>query len=252
MDGISLIVRADEFGLCHAANQAVCEGFEAGVVTCAALAVVGPWLAEAAGLVHEHPEWEIGLQLLLHCPTTGCRWGPVAGPAAVPSLVDGHGTFPPQLAATAAPEEIARELNAQVDRARLWGITPAFLEYQGTLTAPVTHALHVLSEHWGVPAQMTGWDLASILNADETQPFEPMAALAALGPGVHLWIVRPAQPSPEAWALWPNDALAESRRADAAAVCSAEVMALIQRRGIELISFRQHAEARLGGEAEQE
>src|SRR5262245_66523445 len=116
MDAISLIVRSDEFGLCHAANQAICEGFEAGVVTCAALAVVGPWLAEAAGLIHEHPEWEIGLQLLLHCTTVGCRWGPAAGPAAVPSLVDARGTFPPHLAEAATPEDIIRELKAQVDR----------------------------------------------------------------------------------------------------------------------------------------
>jgi predicted glycoside hydrolase/deacetylase ChbG (UPF0249 family) len=252
MDAISLIVRSDEFGLCHAANQAIWEGFESGVVTCAALAVVGPWLAEAAGLIHEHPEWEIGLQLLLHCPTAGCRWGPAAGPAAVPSLVDARGSFLPQLATTATSEDIARELTAQVDRARLWGIMPAFLEFHGTATAPVNNALHALSEQVGVPSQMAGWDLQSILNTDEAQPFEPVTALASLGPGVHLWIVRPAQSSPETWALWRDETLAEHHHTDAMAVCNPEVIALIQRRGIELISFRQHAEARLGAAAEQE
>src|SRR5437763_12781332 len=129
MDAICLIVRADDFGLCHAANQAIEEGFEAGLLTCASLAVACPWVAEAAALARAYPEWEIGLQLLLSCPVRGCRWGPVAGPAAVPSLVDATGAFCPQLAAGARAEEIGREWEAQVERARAWGIAPAYLEY---------------------------------------------------------------------------------------------------------------------------
>ena len=39
--------RVDDFGLCHAANQAVLEAFETGLLTCASLAVVSPWAAEA-------------------------------------------------------------------------------------------------------------------------------------------------------------------------------------------------------------
>jgi predicted glycoside hydrolase/deacetylase ChbG (UPF0249 family) len=252
MDTISLIVRADDFGLCHAANQAIYEGFEAGILTCASLVVAAPWVAEAAGLIHEHPEWEVGLQLQLHCATTGSRWGPVAGAAAVPSLVDSHGAFPTHLPATASPEDITRELAAQADRARQWGITPAFLEFQGEMNSAVENALHGQGELLGVPFHMAGWGLQSILNADENQGFDPFTALGILGPGAHLWIVRPVHDSPESWALWPDHQQIQARTRDARAICDPEVMALIQKRGIELISFRQHVESRVGAEAEQE
>src|SRR2546421_11418545 len=106
MEGISLIVRADDFGLCHAANQAILEGFETGLLTCASLAVVCPWVAEAATLAHGHPEWEIGVQLMLTCPAAGCRWGPVAGAAAVPSLADATGAFPARLPAAARARDL--------------------------------------------------------------------------------------------------------------------------------------------------
>src|SRR5207245_2944163 len=42
MNVISLIVRGDDFGLCHACNQAISEAFEAGLLTCASLVVVTP------------------------------------------------------------------------------------------------------------------------------------------------------------------------------------------------------------------
>src|SRR5205823_11997966 len=129
MSAISLIVRADDFGLCHAANQAVCEAFETGLLTCASLVVNTPWMAEAVKLAHEYPEWEIGLQLLLSSPTGGYRWGPVSGAPTVPSLVEPAGTFPPSLSDAAQPHDITRELEAQVERAQACGIRPAYLVY---------------------------------------------------------------------------------------------------------------------------
>src|SRR5919201_2124624 len=127
MNRLSLIIRADGFGLYHAANQAVCEAFETGLLTCASLAVVMPWAAEAAALARAHPGWEIGLQLVLTCSGAGCRWGPLAGAGTVPSLVEPTGTFAPVVPAGARAEEIEQELRAQVDRARAWGLIPAYL-----------------------------------------------------------------------------------------------------------------------------
>jgi hypothetical protein len=251
MDGVFLIVRADDFGLCHAANQAVCEGFEAGILTCASLAVVGPWVAEAADLIHAHPEWEIGLQLMLHCDTAGCRWGPVAGPAAVPNLVDATGNFLPQLSAAAAPEEIARELQAQVDRAKAWDFHPCYLEYPAEATPAVTAVLHQLSERLGLPARMADWGLQFLLNDQSSSPANLPAALDRLSPGHHLWVVRPAWDSPETWGLWPDDQ-ARRRQADAQALGDPDVLACIRRRGIELIGFRELVEDRVGSPADKE
>src|SRR5262249_17728119 len=142
MNDISLIVRADSFGLCHAANQAVCEAFETGVLTCASLVVAAPWAAEAVALAREHPEWEVGLRLMLHCPTAGCRWGPVAGAGVVPSLVEAGGMFRPGLADTATEGDVVRELEAQGARARALGLTISFLECDEASRPLVGPALH--------------------------------------------------------------------------------------------------------------
>ncbi len=252
MTTTSLIVRGDDFGLCHAGNQAILEGFEVGVLTCASLVPAGPWVAEAAALVREHPEWEIGLQLMLHCPTAGCRWGPVAGAAAVPSLAEPTGAFPPALPVGATAEDVARELAAQVERARAWGITPAYLKWEGAANAHVEAALKHLSERHGIPIHMAHWGIQSVLNRAEDPALDVSAALAALQPGVHLWVVHPAQDTPEAWAVWPDEDRQRVRAEDARAIASRQVAALIVRRGIDLISFRQHIEAQVGGEAEKE
>jgi hypothetical protein len=251
MATLSLIVRADSLGLCHASNQAIWEGLEAGMATCATVLVTGPWLAEAAALIHDHPEWEIGLLLNLTCDTDGCRWGPAAGAALVPSLVDATGMFGRRLSPAASAAEIAREFDAQLGRAHAWKLTPAFLEYEGEPHPGVDAGLHRLSERLGVPGRMAGWGLRPVVPSQDNRTPDPAAALSSLPPGDHLWVVRPAQAAPETWALWPEEEQAR-RHADALAVRSPEIRTLLNSRGIELISFRQHVEARLGTEADRE
>jgi len=252
MDVLSLIVRGDDFGLCHAANQAVCEAFETGLLTCASLALTGPWWAEAVALARDHAEWEIGWQLTLRCPTAGCRWGPVAGAAAVPTLVDATGAFAPALPATADPGDIARELDAQVEHARRWGLGPAYLEYDGDPHPGVDRELKRLSERLGAPARMTAWGVQPLRLAP-APAIAPavLDALAALTAGVHLWVTHPAHDAPETWGLWPDEAVARTRHEEFAALCSPELLAQVRARGIELISFRQHLETRLGTEPEE-
>jgi predicted glycoside hydrolase/deacetylase ChbG (UPF0249 family) len=250
MNAISLIVRGDDLGLCHASNQAVCEAFETGLLTCASLVVVTPWLAEAVKLAHAYSEWEIGLQLVLGCPTDGYRWGPVCGARTVPSLVEPAGTFPPFLSDAARPEDIARELDAQVERMHACGIRPAYLVYDGADHPLVAAALQQLSERLGVPAWMTAWGV---------QPFtlpEPRAsafqeALATLKPGTYLWLTHPANASPETWSLWADPETASLRNAQSRALCSPEIRALLEQRGVERISFRQYVEEGLGAETEE-
>jgi predicted glycoside hydrolase/deacetylase ChbG (UPF0249 family) len=249
MDTISLIVRADDFGLCHAANQAIEEGFEAGLLTCASLAIACPWVAEAVALARAHPEWEIGLQLVLTCPVAGCRWGPVAGPTAVPSLTDATGAFAAHLSAAAWAEEIGREWEAQIERTRAWGIAPAYLEYVGEVHPDLDRILQQMSERHGLPARLAAWGVQPLPAMDGGEE-AVREALTALTPGTYLWVTRPAHDSPETWGLWPEGDTAGQRDADARAVCSAAVAAVVRERGIETISFRQHVEARLGPDAE--
>jgi chitin disaccharide deacetylase len=250
MGVISLIVRGDDFGLCHATNQAICEAFETGLLTCASLIVTTPWLAEACQLTREHPEWEIGLQLSLHCLADGYRWGPVSGARTVPSLIERQGTFPAFVSDAARPEDIASELDAQVERAKAYGVRPAYLEYDGGDHPVVDAVLRQLSERLGVPARMTAWGVEPVaLCGLSERAFED--ALTVLKPGTYLWLTHPAHASPETWAIWGRPETAAARYAATLALCSAQIRSLLDQRGIECISFRQHLEERLGTETEE-
>lgn len=249
MNVISLIVRSDDFGLCHDSNQAICEAFETGLLTCASLVVTTPWMAEAVKLAHEYPEWELGLKLVLDCPTVGYRWGPVSGSSTVPSLVEPAGSFRVSLSDAARPEDIVRELDAQVERALACGIRPAYLQVDGKDHAVVGAALQQLSERVGVPVWTTALGVQPMsLPEPSANAFQEV--LPTLKPGTYLWLTHPIHASPETWAMWADPATAALRHAESSALCSPQVRAILEQCGIERISFRQFLEERRGTEWE--
>jgi predicted glycoside hydrolase/deacetylase ChbG (UPF0249 family) len=255
MDATSLILRADDFGLSHTVNQAICEAFEIGVLTCASLQVTGPWVAEAAALAQQYSEWEIGLQLNLCCRTAGSRWGPILGAQAVPSLVEPMGTFPASIPQTASAEDIARELTAQAERIRAWGITPAYLEYDGEPHPAVEASLHRLSEDLGVPTRKPAWGIQQLfLPAHVEDSLESVLreVLVALKPGVYLWVTHPAHDAPDTWAMWSESQTVPLRKAEARLLCSPALRHLLEQRQIERIGFRECVEERLGMTSELE
>jgi predicted glycoside hydrolase/deacetylase ChbG (UPF0249 family) len=87
----------------------------------------------------QHPGIDAGLHLTLTSEWQNYRWGPLAGKAAVPGLVDKEGAFWPMVAAVyfrATPDEIDKEIRAQLERALAMGFTPTHLDsHMGTLFA---------------------------------------------------------------------------------------------------------------------
>ncbi|UCH33920.1 MAG: polysaccharide deacetylase family protein [Armatimonadota bacterium] len=140
-----LIVNGDDAGMCHSANQAVMDCMENGLMTTSTIMVPCPWFPEIAEYAREHPDKDFGVHLT-HTAEWGLyRWGPVAGKAAVPGLVDEQGYLwkddePVWQHATA--DEAEREARAQIERALAFGVdvthidshmgamqlNPAFLE----------------------------------------------------------------------------------------------------------------------------
>ena len=119
-----LILHADDFGVAHSVNQATEEALEKGWITSASMMVPCPWFPEAAKFAREHPDLDIGLHLTLTSEWTPVRWGPVSQQP-VPSLLDESGYFPPSeltAAAQETPVDIAREIRAQIAKARAAGV----------------------------------------------------------------------------------------------------------------------------------
>jgi len=128
-----LIIQADDFGMTRGVNRGIIEALEAGAITNTALLVTMPATEEAAQFAKEHPEFSVGLHLSL---TNG--W-PVLSPRDVPSLVDEDGKLlrrPERVYPVAEPDDMVREIWAQLDR---------FLEFGLKLAHIDTH--HKIIEH---------------------------------------------------------------------------------------------------------
>jgi hypothetical protein len=160
------------------------------------------------------------------------------------------GTFPASLSAAAQAQDISVEVDAQVERAQACGIRLAYLEYAGRAHSAVDAALQQWSQRLGAPARMTSWGVKPLSLAEPTESaFRD--ALAALTPGAYLWLTHPAHDSPETWTLWAEAETAAARSAEGLALCSPEVRLLLEQRSIELVSFRQYLEERLGAEIDE-
>ena len=126
-DAIRLIVRGDDIGSSHTANVACIRCCRDGIVKSLEVMVTAPWFNEAAKMLQENPQIDVGVHLTLTSEWENFKWGPLTES---PSLVDKQGhfypmtsqrsDFPPNtgfLQANPKLEEVERELRAQIELA---------------------------------------------------------------------------------------------------------------------------------------
>ncbi|HTI57497.1 polysaccharide deacetylase family protein [Mucilaginibacter sp.] len=134
-----LILHVDDAGMSHDSNDGVEQATGKGVATSTSVMMPCPWVPEIVKYIKEHPDLDAGLHLTLTSEWENYRWGPLAGKAAVPGLVDKQGSFYPAVAAvyfSASGDEVDKEIRAQLDRALSMGFKPTHLDsHMGTLFA---------------------------------------------------------------------------------------------------------------------
>jgi predicted glycoside hydrolase/deacetylase ChbG (UPF0249 family) len=134
-----VIFHCDDAGMSHASNLGAMESLEHGVVTSVSIMMPCPWVPEFVKYAKAHPEVDAGLHLTLNSEWDLYRWGPVAGKPAVPGLCDPDGYFwhPVQETAKhATPDEVEREIRAQIDKAEAMGLHPTHLDtHMGALAS---------------------------------------------------------------------------------------------------------------------
>lgn len=278
---VVVILHVDDAGMHHASNRGVRETRENGVATSFAMMMPCPWVSEIARYAKEHPEVDAGLHLTLTSEWELYRWGPVAGKLAVPTLVDPEGCLPRNVAgvvARAKPDEVEREIRAQIDRAEGLGIPITHLDsHMGTLFAradiferylkvgiekrvPILavggHSTYAKQEN-GEAMQALGPLIPKIWNAglpvlddlhtgtygwppaEKTQRL--LALLQELKPGVTEILFHASVPTDD----FPKvTGSSESRRADTLALTAPAVRQLIADRGIVLTTWRELMERR--------
>ena len=138
-DAKLLIIHADDLAVAHSEDAASFAALDQHAVTSASIMVPCPWLTEVAAYAKAHPDADLGLHLTLTSEWETYRWGPVASRDAVQSLIDPSGNLWPDTEPAVAhlkPEEVERELRAQVERALAVGIHPTHLDsHMGVLFA---------------------------------------------------------------------------------------------------------------------
>jgi len=134
-----LILHVDDAGMSHDSNDGVEQATGQGVATSTSVMMPCPWVPEIVQYIKDHPNLDAGLHLTLTSEWKNYRWGPLAGKANVPGLVDKQGCLYPSVAAvyfSATPDEVDKEIRAQLDRAQAMGFTPTHLDsHMGTLFA---------------------------------------------------------------------------------------------------------------------
>ncbi len=261
---IRLIVRGDDMGSSHASNVASIRCYAEGVMRDVELMSVGPWLPEAAGLLRDNAGLDVGLHLALTSEWDTVKWRPLT---AAPSLVEPSGYFFPKIwpgpgygkdrALREQPwklDEIERELRAQIELARrevpqlshlsdhmgFEALGPEVVALFKRLAAE--YRLDVQPETLGV--QFVGWPGKPATSAEKVAAFTRV--LEGLGPGTWLFVDHPALDTPEMRAVLHvgYEMVAVDRQGVTDAWTSPAVKEIVQRRGIQLIGYRDLAGAR--------
>jgi hypoxanthine phosphoribosyltransferase len=129
-----VVVHVDDVGLSSAANMGGLRALE-GAATCASVMVPAPGFEQIAAIARQRSDLDLGVHLTLNAEHEGWRWRPLRDD--VSSLVDAGGEMwrtTEETVAHAHPDEVRRELRAQIERALDAGIDVTHIDsHMGTV-----------------------------------------------------------------------------------------------------------------------
>lgn len=264
-----LIIHADDAGLAHSENQATIQALEKGIVNSYSIMVPCAWFHEMAKFAKNNPQYDLGIHLTLTCEWENYRFGPVLPVSEVPSLVDEHGHFfkkREQLRENATPEDVEKELRAQIEKALNYGLAPTHIDsHMYSVGAhPVFFKIYKgLGKQYNLPVlineqlmQMVGLDPKSNLEEDDfvidrtyvgEYPYFEKEGLAVyyqsilenLNPGLNLILIHPAFDEHEMQGVTINHPNFGSnwRQQDFDFFTSEKTKATLQKHNIQLVTW---------------
>ncbi len=254
---ILLLVRSDDMGAAHAVNQACIETITNGIARSVEVIVPAPWFLEAAEMLRQHPGIDVGVHLDLTSEWSLVKWGPVSKDT--PSLVDANGHFyPTTRQRDSYPEntgflesdwkfkEVERELRSQIELAlkHIPNVTHLSSHMGTAVSTPALRSLvNQLASEYGLPIELPNVKRARVAGTDRATGQQREAALITmlegLKPGVWMLVEHPGLDTPEMRAIHHKgyEDVAADRAGVTQALTSADVMAVIKRRRIKLVSY---------------
>ncbi len=269
-DARLLIVNADDIGMCHGQNLGAIRSITEGLVSSCSLMTPTPWCLHAAEFLRRHPEVSFAVHLTIVSEYRHYRWGPLAPPSDVRTLLDESGYFFgddrfDHLLQTADIREVETEFRAQIEAVSALGLQPTHLdthygphefrqdifdlvfdlarEYGLAMRAGSPHLVKSLLAR-GLPAAEHG-----VLDSGRIPPEKKTEVLAAklreLPAGLSEWALHPGIATDELRAVMAEPRVPgvtgtpEGRQSDFDAAVSEEIARIVAEEGIQIIGYRE-------------
>lgn len=254
---IKILVRADDMGASRSVNFAAIESYEKGIARSVEVIVPGPWFEEAAALLRDRPDLDVGIHLTLTSEWSGMKWRPITHCL---SITDADGYFFPFVWKNdKSPEspyitgvswdigEIERELRAQIELGmkRIPQVTH-LSEHMGCLSfsEEAKKLLEKLAAEYNLSvdlshvSQFPRWSGSEIPASTKVENLR--AQLERLPAGDYLLVEHPAYDDRETQGLGHvgYENVAEDRAGVLKAFTDPKVREIVATRGIQLKSYR--------------
>ena len=185
-----LIMHVDDAGMSWDSNKGAIDAMEKGVANSLSIMMPCPWVPAIVRYVKEHPTVDAGLHLTLTSEWKDYRWVPLSGKTVTPGLVDSEGALwssVGEVVAHASPDEIEKEIRAQIDRAKTMGLNPTHLDsHMGTLFATPEFLQRYIKVgiEYRIPVMFPGGHVTSI---GEQMKFPPEQIQQLQSAGQMIW-----------------------------------------------------------------
>lgn len=260
-DARLLIINADDFGMCHAINEAIFRALRKGVLRSTTLMVPCPWALHAMHFLADHLEIPFGVHLTVISEWVNYRWGPLTPREKVSSLIDTAGYFynfeqMPEFLAQVRFDELEMEFRAQIEAVLAAGLTPTHLDWHCLriggradifevmlrLAREYGLALRVAGRSWienvqsqGLPSNDYDFLDSYLLDpVDKSASYEQL--LRELPVGLSEWAVHPGLDNSELLAIEADSRHVRQRDYDF--LMSQAAQDIVQEEGIMLLDYR--------------
>lgn len=259
-----LVMRIDDMGAFHSVNKACVDSYRNGIAKSVEVLCVGAWFPEAVKMLKENPGLDAGIHLAITSEWENVKWRPLTD---CPSLVDGDGYFYPMMWPNPAypgmsilervesinMEEVEREFRAQIELAKKH--IPQLTHISGHMFSTmfnkeVNELTKKLAAEYGLICtdvmegreiyglEGLGYTGESVTSEDKIRSF--IKSLELMEPGKRYYFIdHPAYNDCEMQTVYHigYENVAVDRQGVTDFITSEEVKAVIEKRGIRLMSI---------------